>query len=134
MFGGQIQVPGVHSFTISDKKSRFRRVFLLFKLFFSVKILKIFQIKITKTIEKAPPIAAFRFVFTEKDYDALSSVIYNLYVFFSIAKSLGARRPCEEAYNWTARHEILSLVIQDRDAVNACLEFAGRKISLSLYN
>ena len=26
-----------------------------------------------------PPIAAFPFVFTEKDYDALSSVIYNLY-------------------------------------------------------
>ena len=28
-----------------------------------------------------PPIAAFPFVFTEKDYDALSSVIYNLYAY-----------------------------------------------------
>ena len=28
---------------------------------------------------KSPPIAAFPFVFTEKDYDAPSSVIYNLY-------------------------------------------------------
>ena len=40
-----IQVPDVHSFTISQTKNRFRRVFVLFKLFFAVKILKIsFQI------------------------------------------------------------------------------------------
>ena len=43
--GGQIQVPDVHSFTMSQTKSRFGRVFLLFKLFFAVKVLKIsFQI------------------------------------------------------------------------------------------
>ena len=30
-----------------------------------------------------PPIAAFSFAFSEKDYDALSSVIYNLYGHYS---------------------------------------------------
>ena len=56
MFGGQIQVPDVHSFTMSQaKKSRFRRVnFLCFKLFFAVTILKISSqlSKIITTIEK----------------------------------------------------------------------------------
>ena len=43
--GGQIQVPNVHSFTMSQAKSRFRRVFLLFEMFFLVEILKIsFQV------------------------------------------------------------------------------------------
>ena len=37
VFGGPIHVSDVHSFTMSQ----FRRIFLLFKLFFVVKILKI---------------------------------------------------------------------------------------------
>ena len=48
---------------------------------------------------------------------------------FSIAKCLGARRACEEAYNWTTRHKLLSYVVQDQDAVNACLNFAGTKFT-----
>ena len=32
--------------------------------------------------EFAPPKNAFPFVFSEKDYDASSSVIYNLYVYY----------------------------------------------------
>ncbi|CAB3985240.1 serine dehydratase-like [Paramuricea clavata] len=42
----------------------------------------------------------------------------------SIAKCLGAQRACEEAYNWTTRHKLISYVVQDKDAINACLNFA----------
>ena len=40
--GGRIQVPDVHPFTMSQAQKRhFRRVFLLFEMFFFLKILKI---------------------------------------------------------------------------------------------
>ncbi|XP_028396401.1 serine dehydratase-like [Dendronephthya gigantea] len=42
----------------------------------------------------------------------------------SLAKCLGAQTPCEEAYNWTSRHNLISHVVQDKDALNACLNFA----------
>ena len=41
VFAGKIQVSDVHSFMMSQTKNRFRQVFLLFKLFFTGKILKI---------------------------------------------------------------------------------------------
>ncbi len=48
----------------------------------------------------------------------------------SIAKSLGARTIMEEALDWTKRHEIISEVVSDKDAVSACLGFADDQKSL----
>lgn len=42
----------------------------------------------------------------------------------SIAKSLGARRVADEAFAWTQRHAVQSVVVSDRAAVQACLTFA----------
>ena len=44
----------------------------------------------------------------------------------SIAKTLGARRVAEEALAWTRRHPVLSELVGDREAVQACLDFANR--------
>lgn len=41
----------------------------------------------------------------------------------SIATSLGATQVCEQAFSWTERHTILSTVVTDKAAVNACLRF-----------
>lgn len=41
----------------------------------------------------------------------------------SIATSLGARRVCQQAFNWSKIHPIRSLVVSDRAAVAACLKF-----------
>lgn len=41
----------------------------------------------------------------------------------SIATSLGARKVCEQAFNWTKKHPIRSLVVSDRAAVAACERF-----------
>jgi L-serine/L-threonine ammonia-lyase len=41
----------------------------------------------------------------------------------SIATSLGARRVCEQAFDWTHRHPIRNLVVSDQAAVSACLRF-----------
>ncbi|MBS0444807.1 MAG: pyridoxal-phosphate dependent enzyme [Proteobacteria bacterium] len=41
----------------------------------------------------------------------------------SIATSLGAKQVCEQAYAWTARHPIASVVVSDLDAVKACERF-----------
>ena len=45
----------------------------------------------------------------------------------SIAKTLGARRVAEEALAWTRRHPVISELVGDREAVEACLEFANRQ-------
>lgn len=42
----------------------------------------------------------------------------------SLATTLGARRVTAEALAWTRRHEIIPWVINDRQAVDACLRFA----------
>ncbi len=41
----------------------------------------------------------------------------------SIATSLGARQVCEQAFDWSQRHPIRSIVVPDRSAVSACLRF-----------
>jgi L-serine/L-threonine ammonia-lyase len=42
----------------------------------------------------------------------------------SVAKSLGARRVCAEALRWVDKHTIKSILVEDRQAVDACLKFA----------
>ncbi len=41
----------------------------------------------------------------------------------SIATSLGARRPCDQAVAWSRRHPIVSQVVSDKAAVGASLRF-----------
>jgi L-serine/L-threonine ammonia-lyase len=41
----------------------------------------------------------------------------------SIATSLGARRICEQAFNWSKKHPFRSIVVSDRAAVSACQRF-----------
>ena len=42
----------------------------------------------------------------------------------SIAATLGARQVTPQALAWSERHSISSVVVSDRDAVRACLQFA----------
>ena len=44
-------------------------------------------------------------------------------VISSIATSLGARQVCEQAFNWSKKHPIRSLVVSDQAAVAACDRF-----------
>lgn len=41
----------------------------------------------------------------------------------SIASSLGARQVADQAFNWTAKHTIHSVVVSDQQAVKACESF-----------
>jgi L-serine/L-threonine ammonia-lyase len=41
----------------------------------------------------------------------------------SLATSLGARKVCQQAFDWAQRHPIASLVVSDRSAVAACERF-----------
>ena len=41
----------------------------------------------------------------------------------SIATSLGARQICEQAFSWSRKHPIRSIVVSDRAAVSACQRF-----------
>jgi L-serine/L-threonine ammonia-lyase len=43
----------------------------------------------------------------------------------SIASSLGARQVCQQAFDWTSRHPVLSVVVSDREAVAACQAFVA---------
>ena len=43
----------------------------------------------------------------------------------SIATSLGARQVAQAAIDWRLRHDIISVVVSDADAVDACLRFAA---------
>ena len=42
----------------------------------------------------------------------------------SIATTLGSKTVARQAFEWTRRHEVRSIVVSDRDAVDACLRFA----------
>ena len=42
----------------------------------------------------------------------------------SIATSLGAKKVARAAYEWCSRHEVVSHVVSDREAVDACLRFS----------
>lgn len=41
----------------------------------------------------------------------------------SIATSLGAKRVCEKAFQWSRQHSIHSVVVSDQSALNACERF-----------
>jgi len=41
----------------------------------------------------------------------------------SIATSLASRRVCEQAFSWSKKHPLRSIVVSDRAAVSACLRF-----------
>jgi L-serine/L-threonine ammonia-lyase len=41
----------------------------------------------------------------------------------SIATSLGARKICERAFNWSKQHSIYNVVVSDEAAVSACEQF-----------
>ena len=41
----------------------------------------------------------------------------------SIATSLGARKVCEQAFEWSKQHRVLTKVVSDQAAVSACLRF-----------
>lgn len=41
----------------------------------------------------------------------------------SIATSLAASQVCEQAFDWTSKHPVRNVVVSDRAAVSACLEF-----------
>lgn len=41
----------------------------------------------------------------------------------SIATSLGARKICENAFNWSRKHPIFNVVVSDQAAVSACMQF-----------
>jgi len=42
----------------------------------------------------------------------------------SIARTLGARTVCKEAFEWTKKHKVESVVVSDKEAVDACIRFA----------
>lgn len=46
-------------------------------------------------------------------------------VITSIATTLGARQVTSQAVAWSRRHPIQSVLVTDREAVNACLQFAN---------
>jgi L-serine/L-threonine ammonia-lyase len=45
----------------------------------------------------------------------------------SLATTLGARRVCAEAYAWSQRHQISSVVVSDAQAAAACIAFANEE-------
>ena len=52
---------------------------------------------------------------------------------YSAAKCLGARRVCQQAYQWLSKHNIISCVVEDQQAAAACLQFAGEYIVITKY-
>lgn len=43
----------------------------------------------------------------------------------TVATSLGAKKICRRAFSWSSEHEIISQVVSDLEAVEACLEFVN---------
>jgi L-serine/L-threonine ammonia-lyase len=43
----------------------------------------------------------------------------------SIATSLGAKKVAQAAYDWCHKHEVISHVVSDAEAITACLKFAS---------
>jgi L-serine/L-threonine ammonia-lyase len=42
----------------------------------------------------------------------------------SIAVTLGAKQICQQAFDWTQKHPVFPQTVSDKEAVNACLNFA----------
>ncbi len=45
----------------------------------------------------------------------------------TVATSLGAKRVCDQAIAWSERHEIISAVVSDKQALDACAHFANEQ-------
>ena len=45
----------------------------------------------------------------------------------SIATSLGSRTICEQLFLYSKNHSVHSVVVSDKEAVQACLKFSGEK-------
>ncbi len=45
----------------------------------------------------------------------------------SIARTLGARQVCDQAFAWSQRHQIESVLVSDDDALAACKQFASEQ-------
>ena len=43
-----------------------------------------------------------------------------------VAKSLGAKTVCQKAYEWTQHHHIISVVVTDKEAIQACADFKNK--------
>jgi len=43
----------------------------------------------------------------------------------TVATSLGAKKICDRAFSWRLEHEIISHIVSDSEAVEACLRFAA---------
>ncbi|MBK1890370.1 pyridoxal-phosphate dependent enzyme [Undibacterium sp. 14-3-2] len=54
----------------------------------------------------------------------LAGELVTLPAITSIATTLGARRVAQQAFDWTQKHEIHSVIVSDAQAVAACLAFA----------
>ena len=48
----------------------------------------------------------------------------------TIASSLGAKRVCDAAFDWSRRRPVVPVVVSDADAVRACLRFADDHLAL----
>jgi L-serine/L-threonine ammonia-lyase len=53
-----------------------------------------------------------------------AGVLVTLDAITSLATTLGARRVCDQAFEWTRRHEVHATTVTDREAVQACLDVA----------
>jgi L-serine/L-threonine ammonia-lyase len=43
----------------------------------------------------------------------------------SVASSLGAKRVCQQAFDWSKKHPIQSILVSDSEALSACTRFLG---------
>lgn len=55
------------------------------------------------------------------------------WLFISVAKCLGAVTVCERSFQWTKEHNLICHVIDDVEAVHACLQFLGRDLFISVF-
>ncbi len=44
-----------------------------------------------------------------------------------MAKCLGAVTVCEKSLDWTKHHHVICHVLEDKEAVDACLRFLGKE-------
>ena len=52
-------------------------------------------------------------------------------LYHSIAICLGIKKVCKKSFEWLSKHQVLSEVVTDKEAVSACLQMAGMYTSLS---
>ena len=47
---------------------------------------------------------------------------------YSVAKCLGALKVCKRSYEWLQSKNVISCVVPDREALNACVFMAGMQL------